>query len=227
VPSTDSAAVPANPWLDSQRRSRHRRFQALRRRRLLRIRRRGLIVIAASMSLAAGAAVAHDNVRTPNRAPKAQSASLQQGASGSTVQALQRALGVPADGAYGPVTARAVRRFQRQRGLTVDGVAGPATMAALGLGSRPAAEEDAPTAESQSTGASTSKLESIAQCESGGDPGAISADGRYRGKYQFSRETWRRMGGKGDPADAPEAEQDRRAAQLLAQAGTSPWPNCA
>ena len=35
------------------------------------------------------------------------------------------------------------------------------------------------------------------------------------------------MGGKGDPAQASEAEQDRRAAKLLAQAGTSPWPNCA
>ena len=34
------------------------------------------------------------------------------------------------------------------------------------------------------------------------------------------------MGGKGDPAAAPEAEQDRRAAKLLAKAGTSPWPVC-
>jgi hypothetical protein len=35
------------------------------------------------------------------------------------------------------------------------------------------------------------------------------------------------MGGQGDPARASEAEQDRLAAKLLAQAGTSPWPNCA
>ena len=70
-------------------------------------------------------------------------------------------------------------------------------------------------------------LQRIAACESGGDPTAVSAGGRYRGKYQFSRETWRYMGGKGDPARASEAEQDRRAAKLLARAGTSPWPNCA
>ena len=43
----------------------------------------------------------------------------------------------------------------------------------------------------------------------------MSADGTYRGKYQFDRETWRAMGGSGDPADAPEAEQDRIAALAL------------
>jgi len=69
-------------------------------------------------------------------------------------------------------------------------------------------------------------LERIADCESGGDPTAISPTGQYRGKYQFDRETWQRMGGSGDPAAAPEAEQDARAAKLLAEAGTSPWPVC-
>jgi hypothetical protein len=54
----------------------------------------------------------------------------------------------------------------------------------------------------------------------------VSADGTYRGKYQFDRETWRAMGGSGDPADASEAEQDRIAAALLAQRGTAPWPSC-
>src|SRR5947199_213619 len=66
----------------------------------------------------------------------------------------------------------------------------------------------------------------IAQCESSGNPAAVSADGQYRGKYQFTRATWRAMGGSGDPAQAPEAEQDQRAAALLAQEGTSPWPVC-
>ncbi len=70
-------------------------------------------------------------------------------------------------------------------------------------------------------------LEAIAQCESGGDPTAVSPDGRYRGKYQFSRATWRRLGGRGDPARAPEAEQDRRAARLLEESGPSAWPTCA
>ena len=69
-------------------------------------------------------------------------------------------------------------------------------------------------------------LTAIAACESGGDPTAVSADGTYRGKYQFSRATWAAMGGSGDPAAAPEAEQDRRAAVLYAQAGAGQWPVC-
>ena len=70
------------------------------------------------------------------------------------------------------------------------------------------------------------QLQAIAQCESGGNPRAIGGGGMYRGKYQFSRETWAAVGGSGDPAAAPEAEQDRRAALLYARAGSSPWPVC-
>jgi hypothetical protein len=71
-----------------------------------------------------------------------------------------------------------------------------------------------------------STLESIASCESGGNPKAVSKDGTYRGKYQFDMGTWRSVGGTGDPAAASEAEQDRRAAVLHAQRGGQPWPNC-
>ncbi len=69
-------------------------------------------------------------------------------------------------------------------------------------------------------------LSSIASCESGGDPRAISSGGTYRGKYQFDYGTWRSVGGVGDPAAASEAEQDRRAATLYAQRGSAPWPVC-
>ena len=69
-------------------------------------------------------------------------------------------------------------------------------------------------------------LQAIAACESGGDPGAVDASGTYRGKYQFDLQTWASVGGTGDPAAAPEAEQDRRAAILYARAGASPWPVC-
>ena len=75
-------------------------------------------------------------------------------------------------------------------------------------------------------GVSRSTLEAIAACESGGDPTIVSADGSYRGKYQFSFETWAAVGGSGDPAAASEAEQDYRAALLYAQSGSSPWPVC-
>jgi soluble lytic murein transglycosylase-like protein len=70
-------------------------------------------------------------------------------------------------------------------------------------------------------------LKRIAQCESGGNPRAVSPDGKYRGKYQFTRATWRSMGGHGDPAKASEYEQDKRALKLYRREGTKPWPNCA
>ena len=75
-------------------------------------------------------------------------------------------------------------------------------------------------------GVSRETLEAIAACESGGDPTIVSSDGTYRGKYQFDYGTWASVGGSGDPAAAPEAEQDYRAALLYAQSGSSPWPVC-
>jgi cell wall-associated NlpC family hydrolase len=56
---------------------------------------------------------------------------LQRGSRGDAVRRVQAALGIPADGIYGPQTDRAVRAFQRRRGLAVDGVVGPATWGAL------------------------------------------------------------------------------------------------
>ena len=82
----------------------------------------------------------------------------------------------------------------------------------------------APTPES--VGVSSATLESIAACESGGDPSAVSADGAYHGKYQFDYGTWASVGGSGDPAAASEAEQDYRAALLYSSGGSSPWPVC-
>jgi hypothetical protein len=78
----------------------------------------------------------------------------------------------------------------------------------------------------ESVGVSPATLESIAACESGGDPAAVDPSGTYRGKYQFDLGTWASVGGSGDPAAAPEREQDYRAALLLSRAGSSPWPVC-
>jgi hypothetical protein len=68
-------------------------------------------------------------------------------------------------------------------------------------------------------------MEAIAACESGGNPATDTGNGFY-GKYQFTLETWSAVGGSGNPAQASEAEQDRRAQMLYAQAGASPWPVC-
>jgi soluble lytic murein transglycosylase-like protein len=78
----------------------------------------------------------------------------------------------------------------------------------------------------ESLGVSQATLDSIAACESGGNPAAVSPDGTYRGKYQFDYGTWASVGGSGDPAAAPAAEQDYRAAVLYSRAGSSPWPIC-
>jgi hypothetical protein len=210
VPTTDLCS--SEPWLDSKRRSRARRAEAVRRLRRMRGRRSAVAVLGASLALAGGA-MAHSG--------SSGGAAAQSSVQGAGVAALQRALGIPADGVYGPQTRRAVRAFQRSHGLVVDGIAGPQTLGALGLSGGGSVKQASAGASSGST------LERIAQCESGGHPTAVSADGRYRGKYQFSRATWRAMGGSGDPAEAPESEQDAMAAKLLAARGTSPWPNCA
>ena len=56
---------------------------------------------------------------------------------GGGVRALQRRIGVPADGVFGPATEAALKRWQRSHGLMADGVAGPNTRAKMGLGPGP------------------------------------------------------------------------------------------
>jgi len=204
------------PWRRSLRASQARRAKRARRRRNAVRGRAGVTLAVAVFSVAAAGALAQD-AATP-LAPGVQST--------DTVRALQQKLGVSADGVYGPKTRAAVKRFQRAHGLTANGVAGPQTLAALGVSAAPKAKEADDSSAAASSGDAAATLQRIAQCESGGNPSAVSADGTYRGKYQFDRETWRALGGSGDPADAPEAEQDRIAAALLAQRGTAPWPVC-
>jgi hypothetical protein len=68
-------------------------------------------------------------------------------------------------------------------------------------------------------------LAKIRGCESGGDYSTDTGNG-FHGAYQFDQGTWESVGGTGNPANASPEEQDRRAAALLAQRGTAPWPVC-
>jgi hypothetical protein len=77
----------------------------------------------------------------------------------------------------------------------------------------------------QTASTASPALQAIAACESGGNPRTDTGNGFY-GKYQFTPQTWQAIGGSGNPASASEAEQDRRAARLLATAGAGQWPVC-
>ena len=56
---------------------------------------------------------------------------LRKGAKGDGVKIMQEALGITADGDFGPGTERALKAWQEDNGLTPDGIAGPATFAKL------------------------------------------------------------------------------------------------
>ena len=80
---------------------------------------------------------------------------------------------------------------------------------------------------------SDAQLSRLRQCESGGNYGAVSSSGTYRGAYQFSRSTWNSVAGqhypewKGvDPAAAPPHVQDAMTRALWSQLGRKPWPHC-
>lgn len=65
----------------------------------------------------------------------------------------------------------------------------------------------------------------VAECESGGNPTTNTGNGFY-GKWQFDWGTWASVGGSGNAAYAPEAEQDYRAYLLWRSRGWQPWPAC-
>jgi peptidoglycan hydrolase-like protein with peptidoglycan-binding domain len=120
-----------DPYRASLRRSRERRAIAARLRRFRSVRRRTVVAgVSATMVLGGGAALAAGGGAHSHHASAA--SLLSAGAQGSTVKALQHALGITQDGVYGPQTRHAVRAFQASHGLEVDGIAGPQTLGALG-----------------------------------------------------------------------------------------------
>jgi Transglycosylase-like domain/Putative peptidoglycan binding domain len=146
---------------------------------------------------------------------------LHRGDRGPAVKRVQRRLRITAGGVFGRKTERAVKRFQLRKDLEPDGVVGPLTRRALRL--RPFSRRSVYRRRRVRL---PRVLRLIAECESGGNPRMVSSDGSYRGKWQFTRSTWRRLGGKGDPARAPEWLQDKLALKLYRQSGTEPWGAC-
>jgi peptidoglycan DL-endopeptidase CwlO len=114
-------------WERSLERSRRRRARAERRT--------GLPVRAVSAALiAAVVVVPATELASAQETAGVTTPDLKLGSRGPAVAAAQRALGIPADGVFGPQTDRAVRGFQAARGLEVDGEIGPITRGALGTG---------------------------------------------------------------------------------------------
>ncbi|MET0615269.1 MAG: transglycosylase family protein [Thermoleophilaceae bacterium] len=182
-----------------------------------------MAVCAALLCAAAVPALADPGASASGGASASSDIIVKRGNRGDAVRSIQRQLGLTVDGVFGPMTERAVKRFQSRHDLVPDGIVGPLTRGALGL--KPFSARSLRRATSPSVRI-PAVLSRIAECESGGNPRAISPGGTYRGKYQFSRSTWHNLGGAGDPADAPEWLQDRLALKLYRQSGTAPWPNC-
>lgn len=228
--STESLALVTERCNQSLAQSRERRATTQVKRAWSRRKRTVAITFAAATIGVGGVAMASTSTGSK--------AANHVAVSGLSVATIQQKLGIPADGVFGPQTVAAVKKFQRSKGLVADGVVGPLTAAALNGKSAQSGSSSATYRSASSTSSSSStstsgipasvkaKLDRIAKCESGGNIRAISSNGLYRGKYQFSTSTWRSIGGSGDPAKASEATQDQMAYKLYKSQGASPWPVC-
>ena len=106
---------------------------------------------------------------------------VRKGDRGRAVKAVQRRLRLTADGVFGPQTHRAVKRFQKRRRLEADGIVGPLTRRALRLQPfrassviRPRRKRSAPEDSAEGLPGLPRVLKRIAECESGGNPRAVS-----------------------------------------------------
>lgn len=94
-------------------------------------------------------------------------------------------------------------------------------------------QQRAVLASAQVGGLSDAQLARLAKCESGGNPRARSANGKYHGLYQFDQGTWNGTARSVlpefvgvSPSSAPAAVQDAMARALYNARGRSPWPVC-
>lgn len=66
---------------------------------------------------------------------------IQNGSKGDDVKRIQNAVGVTADGDFGPKTEEAVKKWQKAHGMTADGIVGPKTWTAMFPGEQKQASE--------------------------------------------------------------------------------------
>ncbi len=134
LPAQQRDLTDPDVWVRSGWRSRARREAAATSGEMPRPSPRGMS-LAAVFALAGGPAVGLATGLLGSTAiAEAKTATASRGGG---VTALQRALGISADGVFGPQTAKAVKAYQRNHRLTSDGIAGPQTRSRLGLGSGP------------------------------------------------------------------------------------------
>lgn len=146
TPHRDLALV--DPWERSLERSLHRRAIAPAVRRSVARRRRASVALSTlmvagptgSLLAAAGLGIGGRGVDVAAASPASRAIdngatpaamAYKLGSHGDAVAEIQRQLGVPVDGIFGPVTQAAVTDFQARNGLDVDGVVGPVTWTAL------------------------------------------------------------------------------------------------
>jgi len=102
-----------------------------------------------------------------------------------------------------------------------------ARLAARASAARPSRSSSTPRGARSSSTPAGGVWAALRACESGGNYGAVSASGRYRGAYQAAQGTWTAMGYSGDPAAASPDTQDQFARELQARYGWGQWPACA
>ncbi len=127
---------------------------------------------------------------------------LKPGSRGPSVERLQLALRLPADGIYGARTKAVVKRFQRRHRLTADGLVGPATWRALKI-SGPTRRK---TSSGSNKGSAVKALQRRLRIGADGvfGPGTSAAVKRFQRRRGLTadgvvgRATWRALGFSGN-----------------------------